>query len=103
RRTARQHHNARSDLYAIEQVLDILIEHADAARRDEVSDRRWLVGAVNAIDGRAEIHRASAKRVARAAGHEARQVGLTFDHFRRRMPIGPLGLAADLLHARPGE
>ena len=58
---------------------------------------------MDAVDGRTEIHRARAERIARAARHEARQIGLTVDHLRRRMPIRPLGLAADLLHARPGE
>ena len=66
-------------------------------------DRRRLVGAVNAIDGRTEIHRARAQRIARPAGHEARQIRLALDHFRRWMPVRPLGLAADLLHAGPGE
>src|SRR4029078_6959135 len=87
----------------LEQVRDVLVEHADAARGDELADRRGLVGAVNAIDGRAEIHRPRAERIAGATGHEARQIGLTLDHLRRRMPIRPLGLAGDLLHAVPGK
>ena len=100
---AGQHDHAGADLDAVEQVRDILVQHADAARGDELADRRGLVGAVDAIDGGAEIHRARAQRIARAAGHEARQIRLTLDHLGRRMPIRPLGLARDLLHAGPGE
>ena len=40
---------------------------------------------------------------AAAAGHHARQVRLARDHFRRRIPIRPFGLARDLFHARPGK
>ena len=98
-----KHHHAGADLDAVEQVGDILVQHADAARGDELADRRGLVGAMDPIDGGTEIHRARAQRIAGAAGHEARQIGLAFDHLRRRMPIRPLGLAGDLLHAGPGE
>ena len=103
RRAAGHHHHAGADLGAFEQIGHVVVQHADAARRDELADRRRLVGAVDAIDGRTEIHRAGAERVAGAAGHEARQIGLALDHFGRRMPIRPLGLAGDLLHAGPGE
>src|SRR5262252_2201013 len=61
------------------------------------------IGAVNAIDGAAEIERAGAERIAGAAGHLARQIRLTMDHFRRWHPIRPFGLPGDRLHARPGE
>ncbi len=64
----------------------------DAARGDELADRRGLVGAVDAIDGGAEIHRARAEGIA-GARHEARQIGLALDHLGRRMPIRPFGLA----------
>ena len=94
RRAARNHDDAGADLDAFEQVGDVLVQHADAARRDELADRRGLVGAVDAVDGRAEIHRAGAERVAGAAGHEARQIGLALDHLGRRMPVRPLGLLA---------
>jgi len=55
------------------------------------------VGAVDAIDGGTEIHRGHPADC-RAAGHEARQIRLAFDHLGRRVPIRPLGLARDLLH-----
>src|SRR6202021_2170062 len=92
-----------TDLYAVEKVRDVLVQHADTARRDELADRRRLVGAVDAIDGAAEIHRTRAQGIARTTGHEARQIGLALDHFGRRMPIRPFRLARDLLHAVPGE
>src|ERR1039457_3048797 len=38
-----------------------------------------------------------------AAGDHARQLRLARDHLLRRIPVRPLGLARDMLHARPGE
>src|SRR5205085_4306453 len=61
------------------------------------------VGGVDAIDRVAEIQGARAKRVGRATGHEARQVGLARDHLGRGRPIRPLGLLGDVLHAGPAE
>ncbi len=90
-------------LTQIEEVADVLIQHADAARRHELADCRGLIGAVNAIHGGAEIHGAGAKRVAGTASHEARQIGLPLDHLARREPVRPLRLLGDLLHAGPGE
>jgi len=46
---------------------------------------------------------AERERVFRAAGHEARQVGLAIQHVVRRDPIRPFALGGDLLHAGPGE
>ena len=103
RRAAGHHHDAGADLDALEQVGDVLVQHADAARGDELADGRGLVGAVDAVHGRAEIHGARTERITGAAGHEARQVGLALDHFGRRMPVRPLGLLGDLLHAGPGK
>ena len=58
---------------------------------------------MNAVHAGAEIHRPRAERIAGAAGHEARQIGLARDHLGRRMPIRPFRLAADGLHAGPGK
>src|SRR3981081_4436030 len=58
---------------------------------------------MNAILAGAEIHRAGAKRIAGATGHETRQIVLARDHFHRRVPIPPFCLARDGLHAGPGE
>src|SRR5579863_2988413 len=68
-----------------------------------MADRLGLIGAVDPIDGRAKIHGARAERIAGAAGHESRQIGLAFDHFRRRAPVRPFLLARDLLQAGPRE
>src|SRR5271166_5926222 len=93
----------RSDRHASIEIGDVIVDEAEAAGRDGVADRLRLVGAMDAIDGLAEIERARAHRVARATGHEARQVGLALDHLRRRPPVGPFLLAGDLLQARPLE
>src|SRR5690606_29693062 len=50
-----------------------------------------------------EIHRAGAERIAGAAGHEARQIGLALDHLRRRPPVRPFRLAHDELRSAPLE
>src|SRR5450432_2218838 len=67
------------------------------------ADGAGSVGAVNAIHRAAEIHGTCAKRVAGAAGHEARQVRLTRDHFHWWRPVRPLGLLGDRLRAGPSE
>src|SRR5438105_4555240 len=58
---------------------------------------------MHAVLAGAEIDRASAKRIAGTARYEARQIRLTRDHFRRRIPVRPFCLPADGLHAGPGE
>src|SRR5271157_1417979 len=93
----------RSDRHAIIEIGDVLVDEAEAAGRDGVADRLRLVGAVDAVDGLAEIHRPRAERIARPARHEARQVGLALDHLRRRAPVRPFLLAGNLLQARPLE
>ena len=54
-------------LNPIIEVNDILIGQADAARRHEAADGRRLVGAVDPVDGLAEIESARAQRIAFAA------------------------------------
>src|ERR1700722_6853896 len=99
----RQHDDFGADVDATVEVHDVLVDEADATRRHVVADGFRRVRAVDAIDRVAEIHGARAQRIARATGHEARQVGLARDHFRGRRPIRPLGLARHRLGARPGE
>ena len=99
----RQHHDLRTDVSPVIKIDHILVEQADAARGHEAADGLGRVGAVNAIDGVAKIHRARAEGIARAARHEARQIGLALDHLRGRRPVRPLGLALDRLHAGPSE
>src|SRR5215468_3921151 len=103
RRVLRQHHDFGADIDAAEEIGDVLVGHADAARRDELADRGGIVGAVDAVFARTEIHGAGAERIAGTAGDEARQIGLARDHLRRRIPVRPLRLAADRLYAGPGE
>src|SRR6476661_9765255 len=56
---------------------------------------------MDAVDGRADIQRARAKRITRTAGHPAWQVGLARDHLGRGRPIRPLGFLADVVNAAP--
>src|SRR5580704_9605356 len=58
---------------------------------------------MDAINGVSQMHRARAQRITRAPGHKAGQIRLARNHFRRRVPIRPLGLAGDLQQASPGE
>src|SRR6476659_3991768 len=68
-----------------------------------MADRRRLIGAVDAIDGVAQIEGARAERIAFAAGHETRQIRLSLDHFFRRMPVRPLAHVADTFGTGPSE
>src|SRR5262249_40951912 len=102
-RPARQHDNASADLHAAVEILDVLVDQTNAARRYERADGRGLIGSVNAVQRLAEIERACAERIARSARHEPRQIRLTIDHLRRRMPIRPLRHSADPLSTVPGE
>src|ERR1700759_202093 len=74
------HHHLGADGNPVEQVDDVRIDEAEAARGHRLADGLRLVGAVDAIPRLAEIERAGAERIARPAGHEARQIGLSFDH-----------------------
>ena len=103
RRVLRQHHDPGADIDAAEEIGDVLIGQANAAGGNELADGGGIVGAVDAVFAGAEIHRARAERIARAAGDEARQIGLARDHLRRRIPVRPFRLAADGLHAGPGK
>src|SRR5262249_23318464 len=70
---------------------------------DELPDGRRIVGAVDAILAGTEIDCACPERIAGTGRHEARQIGLACDHLRRRIPVRPLRLAADVLNAGPGK
>src|SRR3954447_12996087 len=69
----RPHDHAGADVYARKQVLDIVVEQADAARGYEGADGRRLVGAVDAVDRLAEIERPRTQRITGTARHEAGQ------------------------------
>src|SRR5947208_11507297 len=68
-----------------------------------MADRRGRIGAVDPVYGAGEVDGPGAERVAVAAGHPAREVGLALDHFRRWCPIRPFGLAGDHLLAGPSK
>src|SRR5208283_1308637 len=68
-----------------------------------LADAGGLVGAVNAVRRAAQIHRARAKWIARASGHEAREIGLPLQHIGWRQPIRPFRLTLYCLYARPGK
>src|SRR3954470_10603663 len=59
----RQHDHLGADTDAGIEVSDVFIGEADAARRDAGADGCGSVGAVDAVDGAAEIHGAGAERI----------------------------------------
>src|SRR3954453_1033276 len=65
-----------TDRNALVEVGDVGVDQPEAAGRDLGADGVGPVGAVDAIDGGAEIHGPRAQRIAGPAGHEARQIGL---------------------------
>src|SRR5438309_515722 len=97
------HHDPGADIDAAVEIDDVLIAHANAAGGDVGADGPGLVGAVDAVERRAQIHRARAKRVFRAAFHVPWQIGAARDHFRRRRPSRPFALGRNRLHTGPGE
>src|SRR5690606_23776936 len=60
---------------AVVEVDDVLVEHAEAARRGRPADRLRLVGAVDAVAriaaAEVDVERARAERIVEAAGHAA--------------------------------
>src|SRR5262245_33387681 len=89
--------------HPIIQIDDGVVHQAEATRRHGIADCLRLVGAVDAVDGVAEVERARAQRVAGAAGHEAGQVRLARNHLGRWGPVGPFRLARDRQEAGPLE
>src|SRR6266436_7702299 len=64
----RQHDHLGADLDPRIEIGDVLIGETDATGRNLGADGLRRVGAVDAVDRAAEIHRASAARIAGAAG-----------------------------------
>src|SRR4029078_2909002 len=85
------------------EVHDVLVRQAEAARRVRPSDGAVVVGAVNAIDGIAEIERARALRILQPARHRDRQTRLALVHLRWWRPRRPSGDTADALGSGPRE
>src|SRR5712691_6643551 len=97
------HDDLGPDRNPVVEIHDVPIHQAEAARRNRMADRLRLIGAVDAVDRVAEIKGTRPERIARAAGHEPRQIRLAVDHLRRRDPIGPFGLARNAQQPRPLE
>ena len=70
--SAWQHHHVGTDPHPAIEVLDVLVGQTNAARRNELADGRWLVGAVDAIERVAEIERTRAERNACSSRHHPR-------------------------------
>src|SRR3954467_14541761 len=98
-----QHDHGGADSDAAIEVADVLVGHAEAARGYRLADRLRLVGAVDAVERRAQIHRARAERILDAALHVTRQVRPARQHLRRRRPVRPFLLGGDPVHAAPAE
>src|SRR5258707_4673878 len=88
---------------AVVEIGDVFVGHAEASGRHRLADRVPLVGAVNAIKRRAEIHGAGAERGVEAACHMARQVGPPRQHLRRRGPARPFLFRGDAVDAGPAK
>src|ERR1700730_5385117 len=99
----RQHDHLGADLHTAIEVDHVVVDHTDAARCRAAADAPRRIGAMNAIEGAAEIQGARTERIAFAARREARQIRRALDHLGRRRPVRPLGLALDRLHTGPGE
>src|SRR5262249_57107533 len=84
-----------------EKIDHMVFDEREAAGRPRLSDGLRRIGAVDPVNGPAEIHRARAERITRAAGHPARQIRLARNHLRRRHPVRPFALDGDLLYAAP--
>src|SRR5215475_592486 len=95
------HHNLRSYRHAAIEVYHIVIDESEAARRHRLSDRLRRIGTVNTVNSRADVHRTRTERIARAAGHPARQIRLACDHLWRRHPIRPFALKRNIVDAAP--
>src|SRR3954470_3823613 len=89
------HYDLRAERHAGVEVDDVAVGQAEAAGRDRLTDRLWLVGAVDAEDRRAEIEGAGPHGIARSSCHEARQIRLRGETLGGWPPVRPLGLAVD--------
>src|SRR3990170_5770696 len=96
-----EYSNRRTMLNELIKLRHIFVEHPDAARRGGLANGLWLIGAMNAVDRRAEIDGAGAEGILDAAFHEGWQFRVTGAHFCWRTPIRPFRLEADLVGAGP--
>src|SRR6201988_5279375 len=94
------HDDLGADIDPTVEVDHVFVAHPDATGRDRGADGPWLVGAVNAIERRAEIHRARAEWIFRPAFHVTRQIRPSLEHFRWRCPGRPFLLGGNRFYAR---
>src|SRR6516165_3580571 len=69
---SRQYNHGRANCDTAVKILDVLVGETKADGGHEAPDGRWLIGAVDTIDGIAKIHRTRAQRIGFTTGHEAR-------------------------------
>src|SRR2546430_17492102 len=103
-----EHHNPRADWRLLVEIHRILVDHANTARGDALSDGPGLIGAMNAkiciFVPLPKVHGAGAERIGGAAlaSHPPLQPDHPFpegrpsgEHFLWRVPVGPFLLALD--------
>ena len=91
----REDDDDRARLHPVHEIDDVLVEHADAARRDGLADIFRLVGAVDAVQrvlvALVEVERPRAQRIGRTSGNALRVGAEPRLDIRRRNPVGPFG------------
>src|SRR5258708_3336338 len=102
----REDDDNRSRLHPAHEIDDVFVEHADAARRDGLTDIFRLVGAVDAVQrvlvALVEVERPRAERIGRTSGNALRVGAEPRLDLRRRNPVGPFGDFANGRDAGPG-
>ena len=86
---ARQYDDPGPNGNSLVEIGYVSVCQPDAAAGNMLSNGGWIVGSMDSIDRLAQVHRARTQRVADAAGHKARQIGLAHNHFGRGSPIRP--------------
>src|SRR6202022_732904 len=97
------HDHGGADGDTIIEIGHVFIVHAEAAGGYGLADGLRLVGTVNAIKRRSQIHGPRSERVVDAAGHVARQIGAARQHLRRRRPARPFLFGGDAMDATPAK
>lgn len=94
-------HHPRTDMDAAVQVHDVLVVHADAARRHEAADRGRIVGAVDGEFAVDQHQRRSAHRILRGARLDIEVRRTLTAERRRRLPRRLDVFAGDSRGAEP--
>ena len=96
------HYDPRTDCM-VTKIYDIIINKAEAPRRNSLANSLRCIGAVNSIDRSTKVHRTRAHWIAGPASHKPGEIRLPLNHLVWRMPIRPLSLARYLEKALPSE